>query len=175
MNVEYRKATPEDLEQIWDMNIADNNGNERWRMWKDTYISCLLYTSKAAVQQVHSAIRTKAGLPSIKLSFMLFKEIIISTYISKLCPAFHIHRLLIHIINFRILNGQKERRMCSDKELTSVKARGILQKPYQLLLLFRRQTVFRFIQQIKPVFLYFLRKIKKGAFSIGMLLSLIHI
>ena len=32
MNVEYRKATPEDLEQIWDMNIADNNGNERWRM-----------------------------------------------------------------------------------------------------------------------------------------------
>lgn len=39
MNVEYRKATPEDLEQIWDMNIADNNGNERWRMWKDTYIS----------------------------------------------------------------------------------------------------------------------------------------
>lgn len=39
MNVEYRKATPEDLEQIWDMNIADNNGNERWRRWKHTYIS----------------------------------------------------------------------------------------------------------------------------------------
>lgn len=39
MNVEYRKATPEDLEQIWDMNIADNNGNELWCRWKDTYIS----------------------------------------------------------------------------------------------------------------------------------------
>lgn len=39
MSIEYRKATPEDLEQIWDMNIADNLGNDRWRMWKTTYIS----------------------------------------------------------------------------------------------------------------------------------------
>lgn len=39
MIIEYRKATPEDLEQIWDMNIADNLGNDRWRMWKRTYIS----------------------------------------------------------------------------------------------------------------------------------------
>ena len=35
---EYRKATLEDLEQIWNMNIADNVGDERWLAWKREYI-----------------------------------------------------------------------------------------------------------------------------------------
>ena len=36
---EYRKATPDDLERIWNMNIADNEGDARWVAWKHEYIS----------------------------------------------------------------------------------------------------------------------------------------
>lgn len=36
---EYKIATKEDLEQIWDMNIEDNPNDERWVKWKDQYIS----------------------------------------------------------------------------------------------------------------------------------------
>ena len=36
---EYRKATIEDLERIWDFNIAKNPGDERWVKWKEEYIS----------------------------------------------------------------------------------------------------------------------------------------
>lgn len=36
---EYRKATLNDLETIWNMNIADNDGDVRWVKWKDEYIS----------------------------------------------------------------------------------------------------------------------------------------
>lgn len=35
---EYRKATIEDLEKIWDFNIAENPGDERWVEWKEEYI-----------------------------------------------------------------------------------------------------------------------------------------
>ena len=35
---EYRIATKEDLERIWDMNIEDNPNDERWVRWKDKYI-----------------------------------------------------------------------------------------------------------------------------------------
>ena len=35
---EYRAATPEDLERIWAMNIADHPGDERWVRWKDQLI-----------------------------------------------------------------------------------------------------------------------------------------
>lgn len=36
---EYRVATKEDLEQIWNMNIADNLDDERWVAWKQKYIA----------------------------------------------------------------------------------------------------------------------------------------
>lgn len=36
---EYRKATLEDLEIIWNMNIADNSDDDRWSRWKYEYIS----------------------------------------------------------------------------------------------------------------------------------------
>ena len=35
---EYRIATIEDLEKIWDMNIKDNPNDERWVNWKEKYI-----------------------------------------------------------------------------------------------------------------------------------------
>ncbi len=34
----YRKATQKDLERIWDINIEDNPGDERWVKWKEKYI-----------------------------------------------------------------------------------------------------------------------------------------
>ena len=36
--VEYRIASRKDLEQIWEMNIADNAGDERWVGWKNQVI-----------------------------------------------------------------------------------------------------------------------------------------
>lgn len=37
--IEHRKATPDDLERIWNMNIADNAGDDRWIRWKGEYIA----------------------------------------------------------------------------------------------------------------------------------------
>ena len=42
-----RQATPEDLESIWDMDIAEHGGDIRWKQWKDEYIS-YNQTGKAA-------------------------------------------------------------------------------------------------------------------------------
>lgn len=39
MTYEYRKATCDDLEQIWDRNITDNADDKRWTIWKNEYIS----------------------------------------------------------------------------------------------------------------------------------------
>lgn len=36
--MEYRRATPADLEILWARNISDNPGDERWIKWKDEYI-----------------------------------------------------------------------------------------------------------------------------------------
>ena len=36
---EYRPATRRDLEQIWDMNIAQNPDDPRWIRWKEEYIA----------------------------------------------------------------------------------------------------------------------------------------
>lgn len=36
---EYRKTTPDELECLWDMNIADNAGDARWVAWKQEYLS----------------------------------------------------------------------------------------------------------------------------------------
>ena len=36
---EYRKATPQELEQLWDINIAENPGDSNWARWKTEYIS----------------------------------------------------------------------------------------------------------------------------------------
>lgn len=36
--VECRIASLEDLEKIWDMNISDNPGDERWLNWKNQFI-----------------------------------------------------------------------------------------------------------------------------------------
>lgn len=34
----YRLATADDLDRIWDKNIADNSGDNRWIEWKDLYM-----------------------------------------------------------------------------------------------------------------------------------------
>lgn len=36
---EYRKATLQDLEHLWDINIADNPNDSNWVNWKKEYIS----------------------------------------------------------------------------------------------------------------------------------------
>ena len=36
--MEYRKATLEDLEKIWNKNIEQNPNDDRWVKWKDRYI-----------------------------------------------------------------------------------------------------------------------------------------
>ena len=36
---EYRKATPQDLEYLWNINIAENPGDPNWANWKKEYIS----------------------------------------------------------------------------------------------------------------------------------------
>ena len=33
----YRKATQDDLEKIWDKDIARNIGDNRWIRWKEQY------------------------------------------------------------------------------------------------------------------------------------------
>ncbi len=38
MPFEYRIATPEELEQLWDFNIAANPDEHAWVRWKDQYI-----------------------------------------------------------------------------------------------------------------------------------------
>lgn len=37
--IEHRKATLDDLERVWEMNIADNPCDDRWKLWKEEYIS----------------------------------------------------------------------------------------------------------------------------------------
>ncbi len=39
MNFEYRPASLSDLEMVWDKNIADNPGDERWVRWKEQSIN----------------------------------------------------------------------------------------------------------------------------------------
>lgn len=36
---EYRRATMQDLEEIWRMNIADNPDDPRWIGWREEYIA----------------------------------------------------------------------------------------------------------------------------------------
>ena len=36
---EYRKATIQDLERLWNTNIAENPDDPRWASWKQEYIS----------------------------------------------------------------------------------------------------------------------------------------
>lgn len=36
---EYRKATPQDLEHLWNTNIAENPDDSNWVNWKQEYIS----------------------------------------------------------------------------------------------------------------------------------------
>ena len=38
MEFSYRLATPQDLETIWNKNIADNRSDARWVAWKEEYI-----------------------------------------------------------------------------------------------------------------------------------------
>lgn len=46
MKVEYRKATPDDLERLWDKNIAEHPDDPRWRQWKQEYVASH-YTGKS--------------------------------------------------------------------------------------------------------------------------------
>lgn len=34
----YRKATADDLEQVWNQNIQDNPENDQWKAWKAEYV-----------------------------------------------------------------------------------------------------------------------------------------
>ncbi|MBQ7336592.1 MAG: GNAT family N-acetyltransferase [Clostridia bacterium] len=36
---EYRKATEQDMESIWNRSIADHPGDSRWVKWKEQYIA----------------------------------------------------------------------------------------------------------------------------------------
>lgn len=36
--ITYRKATEQDLERLWNMNIKDNPDDDRWVRWKEQYI-----------------------------------------------------------------------------------------------------------------------------------------
>ena len=36
--MQYRKASLDDLEVIWNKNIKDNPNDERWERWKKEYI-----------------------------------------------------------------------------------------------------------------------------------------
>ena len=38
MTFAYRLATPQDLERIWNKNIAENSEDIRWVHWKEEYI-----------------------------------------------------------------------------------------------------------------------------------------
>lgn len=40
MKYEYRKATFDDLKRIWEKDIAENQGDNRWVAWRDEYIDC---------------------------------------------------------------------------------------------------------------------------------------
>lgn len=44
--MEYRQATKEELDMIWNQNIAENIGDERWINWKEEYVGYNL-TKKA--------------------------------------------------------------------------------------------------------------------------------
>lgn len=44
--MEYRRASKEELDMIWNQNIAENIGDERWIDWKEEYIGYNL-TEKA--------------------------------------------------------------------------------------------------------------------------------
>ena len=37
---EYRRATIQDLEHLWNTNIAENPNDPSWASWKQEYISC---------------------------------------------------------------------------------------------------------------------------------------
>lgn len=39
MTFTYRLATPQDLETVWNKNIADNPDDDRWIHWKEEYIN----------------------------------------------------------------------------------------------------------------------------------------
>lgn len=89
---------------------------------------------------------------------MLLKKIIICPDVGQLCPPLHIHRLFIHIVNPGIPYRQQKRRMRGNHELAAEKPGGILNETHQLLLPLRGQAVFRLIQQIQPILLYFSEK-----------------
>lgn len=50
----YRKATLEDLERIWDYNIADNPGDERYIRWKQQFIADNTSGAAATFVVVHN-------------------------------------------------------------------------------------------------------------------------
>ncbi|MCH5273212.1 MAG: GNAT family N-acetyltransferase [Lachnospiraceae bacterium] len=39
MDYEYKEATEELLEKIWEKNIEDNKGDERWLRWREEYLT----------------------------------------------------------------------------------------------------------------------------------------
>ena len=105
---------------------------------------------------------------------MLFEKFIVRPDVFQLIPALYVNGLLVQIIDFGPFHGQQEGGVSGDDELTAVEAHGLLEKFQKLLLLFGRKAVFRLVQQIQAVVLYFFFKVQKGAFSVGMLPDIIH-
>ncbi len=99
---------------------------------------------------------------------MFFEKFIILPHIPKLCPFFHVHGVFVKIIYLCPAHGQQERGMRGNDKLAAEKPRTVFQKFQQLLLFFRRQAVFRLVEQIERMFPYLLFKIQKCAFPIGM-------
>ena len=52
MTFTYRLATPQDLELIWNRNIADNRSDARWVTWKEEYIGY----NKTGMAQTYVAV-----------------------------------------------------------------------------------------------------------------------
>ena len=71
---------------------------------------------------------------------MFLKKLPIHSHIFQFCPAFHIHRVFIQVINFGAFDCQKEGRMGGYKKLTSKETGRIFQKPGKFYLFLRRKT-----------------------------------
>ena len=52
---QYRKASPADLESIWDRSIADHRGDSHWIAWKEKYIRYNQKGMAATFVVIHNA------------------------------------------------------------------------------------------------------------------------
>ena len=92
-----------------------------------------------------------AGKPSVKLSPVGFKKIMVHSDVFQLRPGTGGNGAAVHIVNHCVFQSQQEGRVGSDDQLAAVEAHGVLQKLRQFQLQFCREAVFRLIQQIQAI------------------------